>query len=189
MTKTCMVLWKSLGRLFRRLGGKVLIIFLLVATAFGITWLDPQVIRSGPSMEPVERPGAGVIIRTEATHLWFPETLIDLARDESKSSHLQTHAELRIALERRGQQNLWYAFTLRLHQADRGVSEITYIRRPYREPENFREVPEILARAAGDPSWSRTPRFSTAEVHILSSEQTRREPHKLVEKLLSVPVT
>jgi hypothetical protein len=187
MTKSDMVTWLSRGRLLRSVGGKALIIFLLVATALGFTLLDSCVIRPGRSMKLPDRPGSGVMIRTECTHLWLPETLIELARNPSETLGEQTHEGLRIALDRREQQGLWYAFTLRSHQADGRTAESNYVRRPYREPENFRELPEILARAAGNPSPSPASRFSAAEIHILSREQSGREPREVVAELFSPP--
>ena len=190
MTKTDMVNWPSCGRLLRSLGGKSVIMILLVAAGLGVTWLDSRAIRRpGQSMERIDPPGTGINIRTEVTHLWLPETLIELAREqvEPEAMPVQTYDELQVVLERGERQDVWYAITLRSHQADGHVAEITYIRKPYHESENFREVPHILARAARVPSPDGASPFSEAEIHILSRAQTQREPREVMEQLVGSP--
>ena len=125
MTKPVGATWLALRRLLRNWGEKVLIVFVLGATAIGVTWLGFKEGRPGRALEPGSHPGSGMTVRAEVLHLWLPEALIDLVGERSESSVVLTHKELRTLLERRGRENLWYALTTRAHQVDGGVAEIT----------------------------------------------------------------
>jgi len=160
---------------------------LIVALAIGIAWIDCCATQPGRALEPDQVAGSGHIVRAEVLHLWLPETLIDLAKHVSGSSVAQSHQELRTSLERSGQENLWFAFTIRAHQVNGVAADITFIRHPYREPEDFREFLDILATAAGSPPDEPPAYYSGAEVHILPQELTEREPRAVVEELLSMP--
>jgi hypothetical protein len=179
--------WAPLGRLLRSWVDKGVLVGVILASGIGLTLLDSHVIRPGRRLEPAYHPGSGVSVRAEVLHLWLPVALIDLARRESRSSLAQADQELRISLERRGQQNQWYALTTRFHQANGGVAEITFIRRPYREPQHFREFLDVLARAAPIPPRDPTLNYYRAELHILPRELTEREPREVIDELLSKP--
>ena len=87
-----------------------------------------------------------MIVRSEVIHLWLPEVLVDPARREFPALVARTHQELKKALERRGQEDLSYAITVRGHQANHGAADISFIRYPYREPENLQELIDVLAK-------------------------------------------
>jgi hypothetical protein len=157
---------------------------LLAATAVGTIWLHSHVIGPGRARDSALQSGSGVIIGSEATAVWLPESLIELARERRDSLRALTYEELRTALQRRGQQDLWYVLTLRVHQADQGVTEISYIRRPYRDIDDFGELVEILVMAAGNESQSRPERFADLQIQVLSREQSQRAPREVVEELL-----
>ncbi|MFI5458683.1 MAG: hypothetical protein ACHRXM_24905 [Isosphaerales bacterium] len=185
MTKPITVTWLLQGRLLRNLGDKVLIVVLIVATGIGLTWLDSWAIRPGRELELHDNPGSGVTVRAEVLHLWLPQTLIDLARNQSMSLVALTHQESRTSLERRGQ-DLWYALTTRSHQVNGRVADVTFIRHPYRDPQFFQEFLDVLTTAAGNPPFYSASDYSGAEVHILSAELSEREPREVVEELLSL---
>jgi hypothetical protein len=134
-------------------------------------------------LESAECGGSGLIVEHEILHVWLPSIFIANAANQCPYSVASTHQELRSFLERRGQENLWYAVTIRGHQANGGMADITYIRYPYRESADFREFCEVLARAAGDP----TPHDSGPKFDILPSEPSERAPRELLEQLLSQP--
>ena len=126
-----------LGAFFNRLVGKLMIVVVVVATAIGLTQFGAVAPRPSGAPEFSDPPGSGVIVRSEVIHLWLPENLVDLARHEFPALVARTHQELKKALERRGQENLWYAITVRGHQVNQGAADISFIRHPYREPENL----------------------------------------------------
>jgi hypothetical protein len=120
-------------------------------------------------------------------HLWLPKPLIELANRQVQPRVVRTHEDLRRFLELQDQEDLWYALTMRAHQVDRAVSEVTYIRRPYREPEHFPELRAVLARVAGAPPRNPTENFSTASVSILAGESLKGKPRDVISKLLVFP--
>jgi hypothetical protein len=172
-------------RRHRNWDGSVSIITLITAAALWFAWLDSQVLGPGRAVEVEDPSGCGISVRSEVIHLWLPQSSIELAR--RSRSVIETHQELRAALERRGQENLWYARTIRSHQLDGGVAVITYVTYPYREPEHFQELVEILARAAGDLGSHSASRDSAAEIHILPGNLVQRPPREVVKELLAAP--
>jgi hypothetical protein len=185
MTTPRTVTWLAIWRLLRSWGEKVLMVSALAASMFGLSRLSPSACGPSRSVNPDDKAGSGVVVRTEVLRLWLPETLIDFAERRSQSSAPQTHSELQAMLERRGQTDLWYALTTRGHQVNGGIAHVTVIRRPYRDSEHFQEFLDVLATATDDPPHYSTLGYSGAEVHILPRELTEREPREVVEELTS----
>ena len=113
MTNLVAATWLGAEKLLRRWGGGILIVSMLLATAFGVMWLDSRVIRPGRMLASPESPGSGIVVRSEVVHLWLPETLIGLATSQSEHLLAKKHEELRAYLESRGQEKIWYAVTNR----------------------------------------------------------------------------
>jgi hypothetical protein len=164
-----------LGALFRRLAGNLMIVVVFVTTAIGLTQFDAVAPRPSAAQEFSDPPGSGVIVRSEVICLWLPEALVDPAGDEFPALVARTHQELKKVLERRGQENLWYAITVRGHQANQGAADISFIRHPYRDPENLQELMDVLATVAGSPPRHRSADYSAAIVHIMPAGMSQRE--------------
>jgi hypothetical protein len=164
-----------LGALFRRLVGNLMTVVVFVTTAIGLIQFNAVVPQPCAEQELNGPPGAGVIVRSQVIHLWLPETLVDPARTESPALVGQTHQELKKALECRGQQNLWYAITVRGHQVNHLAVDISFIRYPYREPEHFQELMDVLATLAGSPPRHPFAAYSAAVVNIMPAGLSRRE--------------
>ena len=175
MPKRITMIDLPLGALFSRLVGNLMIVVVFVTTAIGLTQFDALAPRPSGAPEFSDPPGSGVIVRSEVIHLWLPEILVDPARHEFPALVARTHQELKKALERRGQENLWYAITVRGHQANHGAADISFIRYPYREPENFQELMDVLATVAGSPPRHSSADYSAAIVHIIPAGMSRRE--------------
>jgi hypothetical protein len=170
MTKRIRLPWAVLARLLRSWGDKVVLATALVATAIGFSWLDSRVNRAGGRLEPDDRPGSGVNVRAEVLHVWLPQSLIDVARSRAGSAIAHAQEDSRTTLEDPAQKNLWYALATRGIQANGAAAHITFIRRPYSEPQYFPEFLEVLAFAAGYPKCDSTSRYFGAELHILTGE-------------------
>ena len=140
-----------LGALFRRLAGNLMIVVVFVTTAIGLTQFDAVVPRPSAAPEFSDPPGSGLIVRSEVIRLWVPETLVDPARHEFPALVARTHQELKKVLERRGQENLWYAITVRAHLANHRAEDSSFIRYPYRQPEYLPELMDVLTTVAGSP--------------------------------------
>jgi hypothetical protein len=164
-----------LGALFSRLAGNLMIVVVFAPIAIGLAHSNAVVPQPGAAPELSDAPGSGVIVRSEVIHLWLPETLADLARSESPALGARTHQELKKALEQRGQQNLWYAITVRGHQVNHGASDISFIRYPYRQPEYLQELMDVLAIVAGSAPRLPSADYSAAIVHIMPAGMSRRE--------------
>jgi hypothetical protein len=141
----------------------------------------------GRRLDPAEVPGGGIVVRSEVLHLWSPEALMELARQQARAPVVRDHGGLRRSLELRGQQDLWYALTVRGHQVNGLFADMTVIRRPYRDPESFPEFLNVLAVAGGDPPRDPGPDFSTASIHLIPAELARREPSGAIAELLRHP--
>ena len=175
MPKPITMIDLPLGALFSRLVGNLMIVVVFVTTAIGLTQFDAWAPRSSGALEFNDPPGSGVIVRSEVIHLWLPEILVDPARREFPALVARSHQELKKALERGGQENLWYAITVRGHQANHGATDISFIRHPYRDPENLQELMDVLATVAGSPHCRSSADYSAAIVHIIPAGMSRRE--------------
>jgi len=84
------------------------------------------------------------------------------------------------------QDDLWYALSIRGHQANGGFADITFIRRPYTDSECFPELLNVLAMAAGNPPDYPTVdflNFSTASVHVMPTDLWKRGPREAIADL------
>jgi hypothetical protein len=165
----------SLGAIFRRLVGRLMIVVVFVTIVIGLKQFSAVIPQPGAAPEFSDAPGSGVIVRSEVIHLWLPKTLVELARSESPTLVARTHQELKKSLERRGQENLWYAITVRGHQVNHLAVDMSFIRHPYREPEHFQELMDLLASAAGSPPRRPSADYSAAVVHIMPAGMSRQE--------------
>src|SRR5262249_30816329 len=140
MTNPRTVNWLALGRLLESWGERVLMLLLLVTPVVGFTWLGSCASPPSRALEFDSQPGSGVTIRAEVLHLCLPRTLVDLAGGQPRYPVPQTHHQLQTFLESRAQEKLWYALTTRGYQVNGGIADITFIRYPYRDPEDFQEL-------------------------------------------------
>jgi hypothetical protein len=161
--------------LFRGLAGNLMIVVALVTAAIGLTQLNAVALRPGAAPEFSDPPGSGLIVRSEVIGLWLPETLVAPAGHEFPALFAQSHQELKAVLERRGQENLWYAISVRTHLADQRVEDTSFIRYPYRQPEYLAELMDVLTAVAGSPPDHPSADDSAAVVHIVPAAMSPRE--------------
>ena len=98
--------------------GNAFMTIVIVAAVVGFSRFGSDANRQAQKLEPADRAGAHVFVRSEVLRVWLPRTLTELARRESQSRSIRSHEELRRILELQHQQDLWYALTMRAHQAD-----------------------------------------------------------------------
>jgi hypothetical protein len=163
------------GTLLRCLVSNVMMIAVLVTIAIGLTQFHATVPEPAAAPEFSDPSGSGFIVRSEVVHLWLHETLVDLARSEFPALVAPTHQELKKALERRGQENLWYAITLRSHLANHRAEDASFFRYPYRQPEYLQELMDVLATVAGSPTRHTAADYSGANVRIMPAGMSQRE--------------
>jgi hypothetical protein len=168
-------------------GGSIVMMIVFVAGVVGLARLSFHVARQAQKLEPADRPGAGIIVRSELLHLWLPQALTELAKRQSQSRVVRTHEELRRFLELQDRKDMWYALTIRGHQVNDNFVDLTFIRRPYDDPLQFPEFLNILATAAGHPPRDPDADYSNASVHILAQELLKSEPREVMAELLSHP--
>jgi hypothetical protein len=167
-------------------------LFMIVAVAAGVIGLGrfSLHVSSMPQVqEPADRPGAGIIVRSELVHLWLPQGVTELARRHARSRSVQTHEQLRRILEQEDRQDLWYALTTRTQQVDGEFADITMIRRPYDDELHFVEFLDVLATVAGDPPRHLDADFSRASVRLIGDEFLKRDPREVMTELLGHPFT
>jgi hypothetical protein len=169
------------GRFPRRFltiwGDRIFMAIVIVAAVIGLNGFASHVTRRAQEASSADGSGDGTVIHTEALHLWLPETLFSRT----------THESLQQFLERPGQENIWYALTMRGHQVNGAFSDITIIRRPCNDPDHLPELLDILATAGGNPPSDPIVDFSTAAVHIIDEELAKREPSEVIAELLRHP--
>ena len=144
--------------------------------ATAITAFSSYVARQDQQAASVNDPADGILIRIEVIRLYLPRTLIDLAQLERRQPSLHSHADLRRKLEFEHQRDLWFALTERGHTLTGGIVDMSLIRTPYRDPGHFRELLQILAAAAGNPSAD----LSFAKVQLIPDELSKRDPRKVI---------
>jgi len=168
-------------------GGTIFTMIVFAAGVVGLARLSFHVARQAQELEPADRPGAGIIVRSELLRLWLPQTLTELAKRQSQSRVVRTHGELQRFLELQDQEDLWYAQTTRGHQVNGDFTDITVIRRPYDDPLHFPELLDILATAAGNPPSYPNADFSKASVHIIARDLLKCESREVMAELLRHP--
>jgi hypothetical protein len=158
---------------------------LIMAVAIGFSHLSSRATRPSRERELDHSPSAGLAERVELLRLWLPESLMELAGRQPDSAVVHTHQELRSLLERLGQESVWYALTFRCHQVDCNVSDVTFIRQPYNDPQYFPEFLAVLATAAGNPPRHLGADFSKVNVYLIPGELLKGQPREAMEVLIS----
>jgi hypothetical protein len=174
--------WRRLRRLFQGLRDLLLIGLVVGAAGAGLSFLASHARRVPREPEANDRPAAGVTVHTEVIQTWLPELLIVLSARGSNATVLHSHQELREMLERQGYQDAWYAIRVRHRQVNGESAEITFIRHPYREPENFQEFLDVVATSAGNPASDPASDYSRATVHIVPASMSERELREAIQE-------
>jgi hypothetical protein len=185
MPERVMTIDFPLGALFRRLAGNLMIVVVFVTAAIGLTQFGAVAPRLSAAPEFSDPPGSGLIVCSDVICLWVPETLVDPVGHELPANVARTHQELKTLLERRGQENLWYAITVRAHQVNHRTEDISYIRYPYRQPEYLPELIDVLTAVSGSPPGRPSADYSSAIVHIVPGGMSEREWLKAMQGIVS----
>lgn len=170
--------------LLKRLGhdlGALLFVGVVIAGVAG--WFVPPLSqgsrpRAGADDAFLDRPRDYIAVNVHMTHAWLPEPLVKLAKRESWSLADKRHQQLRNVLEHEDWRVLFYAFTVRVLQANGGVNHFHFIRYPSREPRNVQELLDVMATAAGHPP--KADYYSLAAVHEVPAGTT---PEKLLDDM------
>jgi hypothetical protein len=152
----------------------------ILALAVGFTQLDPEVLPTSGTPESSGSPGTGVVVGSEVLDLWLPRTAIDLARCDLQDPVEPTARDVKSALQRRGLEDLWYAITVRGYQVNGRSAELTYVRCPFREPENLQEFRAILTTLAGHQPAYPAVDFSCVPVHVLPADISREDAARII---------
>jgi hypothetical protein len=179
--------WSRLKPLLERRSrssGNTVTTILIVVAALGLTRFASHVSRQAEKGEPANDIAACINYRCELLHIWLPQKLTQLATRQAQTQFARRHEETRCVLDPQDQKSLWYALTVRVHQAGCPASDVSYVRRLNEESRYFPELLDILASAAGTSSYGPTSDFSTASVHIFADQFLKREPREVVAELL-----
>ena len=176
----------GLRRIFRLVAigrERIGIVVLIGAAAFGLARVGPRPDGPDAAAERIDLPGSGIIVASEVIRLRIPETLAKLAAAPPRRLAIRSHEDLRRSLERLDQRGLWYAVSVRSIQVDGGRVEMTFVRRPYDEPQHFPELLRILARAGGAAGAEDAIEFSDTAVEVIPDKWARRGPSWPIERL------
>jgi len=160
-------------------------IIVFAAGVIGLARLAVHVTRQDQELETANRPGAGIIVRSELIQIWLPQTLTELAQGQPRFRVVRTHDELQRFLELEDREDLWYALTTRGFQVNGEFVDITLIRRPYDDALHFGELPDILAMAAGNRPRHADADISIASVQIIAQELLNCEPRAVMAELVA----
>jgi hypothetical protein len=172
---------QRLRRILQRLGDLLPFAVVIPAAAIGLSHLASLAPRPVTEHKIDNRGGAGFTVHSQVIHVWLPEPLVKLAKRETRSLVVHSHQELRKTLERKGDQGLWYALTIRGNQVNGDFADITFIRQPYCEPQNLQEFLDVLATAAARPPRSSAVDYSTAKVHVTPKRMSRQELLEVIQ--------
>jgi hypothetical protein len=155
----------------------------VAAILIGLNCITFPSARPGQQDEEDSGPGEGIIVRSEVLQVFLPQSLVVLAKGQSRSPALRDHGELRRYLKLEHQEDVWYALTIRGHQANGHLADITFIRRPYADSQNFPELLALLATAAGNPPHDVAADYSTASVQLMPAGSCKRDPRRVIAEL------
>ena len=160
---------------------------MIVVVIAGLARSAPNSAGGTSGSDPDLIPGAGLIVRSEVLHIWLPDTLLELASSPIQQLIVHEHDPFRRFLERRSQENIRYAVTIRGHLAGGGRSDITFIRHPYDDPRHFQELSAILDSIDGGPIHDALD-LSKASVHRVSDELLLGEPSEVLGAMWRIDV-
>jgi hypothetical protein len=174
-------------RLLRIWGSNLIMVLVIAAATLALAQIGSDVSTPDENLASADLPDTGVIVRYELHRIWLPPTLMELAKTRSQSRTFSTFEDLKRILEHRGQQDVWYAVTLRGQQDDGDHVDLTFVRQPYHDRNRFPELQTILAAAAGNRPIDAAADSSTPSVHLLPETALKREPREVMAELLGYP--
>lgn len=177
--------WSRLRRSVQDLGSLFVFGAVIASVVAWLPPLDSEGPRVGREQQSEDLAGGGIMVRSQVLHIWLPEPLADPSACEVRPDAVPSDRELRGILERRGYQDLFYAISYRIYQANADTADVSFIRFPYREPESLREFLAILAWRVGRPDRDWDGVFAGATVHILPAKVSRQE---LIQILRRIPI-
>jgi hypothetical protein len=162
-------------RHFEDLGAVLSIGALIAAAVLCLRLQDPEPQGPGAEPESAVRPGESTVVFHEVLHIWLSESFVDLAKRDSGCGTVRSHQELRAVLERHACQGLFYAYKVRVYQANGDHGEVAAVRYPYDEPWNYPEFSGFVAIAAGTLPRADAVDYSRAAVHVMPARTSRQE--------------
>jgi hypothetical protein len=175
-------------RLLWRLVGNPITLVGFVVIAIGLAWHKFDATRPASEPELDEPADSGLIVRYEVLCACIPQAVIDLAKRDLDDHVASTYDDWKATLESHGHQNVCYGLLVRTHQKNGRVVDIPFIRYPHREPENFQELLDVLAIAAGRPPAGDPGRdYSRMTVQVTSTNAPRQEILERIKALSLKP--
>ena len=152
----------------------------VISGIVGLVYVSFQARSRGPA----DRPGSGIVVRTEVTALWIPRALCDVAQGEAGTAVFRSPEALQTELKRRGLNDAWYALTYRGYQVNGDSAEITQVRRITEAYAHVEEFRDMMAMAAGHPPRHEGREFSQVKVEIIPDTLLNADPLKAVSQLI-----
>src|SRR5262249_5243782 len=130
------------------IGGSAMIAGLLIVATIGLTTLYSKASRPHSAKDDGQEPGSGITVRSEIVDAWLPASLDKLAGHRASPALPLSQEDLRSALKPAGE-NVWYALTCRLHQANGRRSELTMIHYPLQSADELSALRRFLELIGG----------------------------------------
>jgi hypothetical protein len=153
----------------------------MLALLMGLTWAGHHA--SMP--DPEDRPGSGIVMRTEVAAVWVPQALCNLARLEAGHRAHFTPQEVQTFLEKHGWQTASYALTYRGLQVNGEFGELTQIRFLSEAADHLDEFRAVMATAAGRPPNFEDGDYSHSNVELIPDTLQPFSPREAMTRLLA----
>jgi hypothetical protein len=176
-----------LGTIVTRLQ-KLVLGIVLVAAMFGLQGLTTQMARIGANANGHDGAGAGLTVWSDLLSVCLTESLYDLITRRQPLQIPQSHEELCRMLERENMRDAWYLLNFQFCRSDGQYEFASIVRRPYEQPQHFKEFQAMLATVAGNPTRIDEADFTTTSIEILPRETSRCDPREVAKQFWRPPV-
>jgi hypothetical protein len=171
-------------KMFAVLESNLFMGIVVAAGATGLIRFALHVARPDPILESAESRAGTAVDRIEVLRIWFPKTLVELARSPSRSAVIRTHGEFQRFLERRHEVDLWYAYADRVYQRNGQYCDCTYVKHPYKDPFIIQELRVFLAGVAENPPHFETDEFANVSFAVIPDKLVKHDTHIAVARLV-----
>jgi hypothetical protein len=163
--------------------GSLFMAIVIVAGTIGLIRFGVDVARPHQKPGSAESWEAAVVDRFEMLRIWFPKSLVELAESPCRCPVTRTHGEFQRYLERRHEENLWYAYTVRTHERNGKYADCTYLRHPYKDPFVFEELRTFLAGLAENPPHFETEELANVTFAVIPDDLLKHDESMAVRRL------
>jgi hypothetical protein len=156
---------------------------MMIVGVVGLTWLACHVSNPERGVAAEDRPGMGNIVRSEASGIFIPAAIEDLAKYRLEVAAIESHDDVKAWLQRRRMEKVWYAVVYRAVQANGRVVVMPTYCRPFETSSRTWEFRAVLAAVQGSPPLRPTD-YSTAMIYLIPEDLATADPGNVINELM-----